>query len=248
MRIFWIVILFSLTVISCDQAKNDLKANLLNNTGVDFMENKNYESAYVKFHESLALSPGMETRVQLFRNLSTCHFFLENKDSALHYSKLAYESSKVNSFAYHLNKGEYLMLNNKITPALAEFEKAKAKNGQAMEVYNNLSLIYDGSFGEKYMDLPKALENAKMAYKLNPSPTMKEELASIYFEMDTYEKSNALYQELMNEFPEIKMYQFEYGLSLYFSGDEEKGLEMMEEAAARDTECNEMLNTLFENE
>jgi tetratricopeptide (TPR) repeat protein len=248
MKIFIISIALIGALFSCKSKENELKANLLNNNGVDFMEAKNYESAFVKFHEALALKPSKEILIQLYRNLSTVHFYLENADSSIIYSKKAYETAEKNSFYYHLNKGEYMMQKNSIKEALNEFEKAKKKEKGMMELYNNLSLIYDGSYGEEFMDLPKALENAKIAFKLNPSPTMKEQLASIYFEMDDYKKSNKLYKELMTEYPEVKMFQFEYGLSLYFEGNEEEGLTLMEEAAARDSQCKEMLDNLFENE
>jgi tetratricopeptide (TPR) repeat protein len=246
MRLLIIFLFFSL--FSCNSASDTKKIGELNNEGVSFLESKNYSSALVKFQEALALNPIGETKSQVLRNISTAFFYQDEIDSAKLYSKLAYKSTSKNTYDYHLNYGEYLMLEGKIKSAITEFEKALQINPNNMETYNNFSLIYDGSFGEEFIDDEKALYYSKKAFELNPSPITKEQLAAVYFQQDNYKESNRLFKELMESYPEIKMNQFHYGMSLYFSGNEVDGLKLMYEASLKDSQCSSIFKEMFDSE
>jgi tetratricopeptide (TPR) repeat protein len=246
MRLLIILLFFSL--FSCNSVYDAKKIGELNNEGVFFLESKNYASALVKFQEALALKPIGETKSQVLRNISTVYFYLDEIDSAKYYSKLAYQSTPKNTYDYHLNYGEYLMLEGKIKSAIIEFEKAIKINPNNMEAYNNFSLIYDGSFGDEFTDDEKALYYSQKAFELNPSPITKEQLAAVHFQQDNYKESNRLFKELMDSYPEIKMNQFNYGMSLYFSGDEVEGLKLMYEASLKDSQCSSIFKEMFDSE
>ena len=107
------------------------------------------------------------------------------------------------------------------------------------------SLIFNGNYGDQFIDLSKALKFAQKAYVLNPSPSNEEQLAAVYFQMDNFDKSTEHYLSLMKKYPEVKIYQLYAGNSMYSQGKWEEGVALMKEAAARDETCRELFDELM---
>lgn len=231
-------------LVSCS-SKDDPKVKQLNNEGIEFLDQQNYSSALIKFQEALQLEQSDESKSQLYRNLATVYFNMDQPDSSVLYSKKAYESAEKDSYAYYLNKAEYDLMTNKVTEAIQLLEKAMALEPKKMEAYSNLSLIYNGNYGDEFIDLSKALKFARKAYVLNPSPSNEEQLAAVYFQMDDFEKSTEHYLALMKKYPEVKIYQLYAGNSMYSQGKWEEGVALMKEAAARDENCRELFDELM---
>jgi tetratricopeptide (TPR) repeat protein len=237
--------LFSLFTSCNDHAEE--KAITLNNEGIAMNERTNFSGALLKFREAIGFARTAETKANTYRNLSVTFYNLNELDSSKHYSQLGYQAADKNSYYYYVNKAEYDLLSNKTAEAIQLLEKAKDERDE-MEIYNNLSLIYSGEYGEDFVDLNKALKNAKKAFELDSAPALEEQLAGIYFMQDNYKKSLEHYSALMKRYPEIQLYKFFTGQAMLFAGDEDKGLELMEEAAARDDECRKMLDEFVEYE
>ena len=53
------------------------------------------------------------------------------------------------------------------------FKQALKLDPTAMEVNNNLSLIYSGAYSDRYFNLDKALEHAKKAFEITKNATNK---------------------------------------------------------------------------
>lgn len=224
---------------------NAEKAGKLNNEGIDFMEAQNYSSAKVKFQEALQLEPSAETKSELYRNLSTVFFNLDEMDSSAAYSRKAYEAASPGSYLYLLNKAEYQLMKGKIREAIPLLEKAQAIEPEKMETYSNLNLIYNGNYGEKFMNLPKALKSAQKAFELNASAANQEQLASVYFQLENFNESTWHYTALMKKFPEVQLYRFYAGHSMFLEGKADEGIALMEAAADRDEQCRQMLDELL---
>lgn len=232
-------------IMSACKSQEDPQAKELNNAGVEFMEQQNYSSALIKFQEALPLHQSDENKSKIYRNMSTVYFNMGKADSSRFYARKAYEVVPEGSYLSLVNKAEFNLMDNEIPEAIRLLEQAVAKYKNGVEGLSNLSLIYSGNFDEQYIDLKKALELAKKAYKILPSATNEEQIAAIYHQMHDYSHAIKLYSKLMKAYPENKLYQFNAGLSLYESGQIDEGLHWMEEAAARDEYCRELLNELL---
>lgn len=242
---FFIVVYFStfLLIFSCKNP-NEQQAHLHIKKGSEFLNNKNYQSALIEFKDALKFELNPETKAINYRNISISFLYLEQEDSAKYYSKLGMESANKPSFYYYLNQAEYLLLSKKIHEAIKVFEKALIENPNKMEIYNNLSLIYAGNYGESYLNLDKALSNARKAFELKNHEINQEQLASVYFQREDFKKAAMLFLDLSKKHPESKLYQFYYGQCLYFQGKEAMGIDLMKDAADRDEKCKILFNEL----
>jgi tetratricopeptide (TPR) repeat protein len=244
MRLF-LVTCFSvcLLLVSCKKT-NDEQAIVHIKKGTNYLNNKNYQSALIEFKDALKYDLDAETKVINYRNIAVSFLYVELEDSANYYSKLGMESAEKNTFYYYLNQAEHLLLSKKVDEAIQTFKKAAAVRPNEMEIYNNLSLIYAGNYGEKHINLDKALSNAIKAYELKNNEINQEQLASVYFQRENFIKSGALFLDLSDKHPESKIYQFYYGQCLYFQGKENKGIELMKDAADRDEKCRVLFEEL----
>jgi tetratricopeptide (TPR) repeat protein len=238
---FTILILF---FFSCSNA-DDEKALDLMKKGNEFLDEKNYSSALISFKDALKYKMSDETKAKNYRNIAVVFLYQENLDSAKYYSSLGANAVNSNSYHHLINKGELLLLSGKTKDAIVMLEKAKNLKPEEMEVYNNLSLIYAGNYGEEFVNMNLAIKNAEKAYELNKIDINKEQLASVYFQNENFDKAKQLFKELFDKHPEVKIYQFYYGQSIYFSGNEDLGIEMMEQAAERDSACKKMFEDLI---
>ncbi len=243
MKFFQLLFLL-LFLVSCSNP-DEKKVIELMQKGNDFLEDRNYSSALVSFKDALKYKMSGEAKAKIYRNIAVVYLYEGNLDTAKHYSQLGVEAAESESYYHLINKGELFLLSNKTKEAIEILEKTKKLKPNEMEVYNNLSLIYAGNYGERFQNINLALENAQKAYKINPIDVNKEQLASVYFQKENFDKALKLFHELMDKHPEVKIYQFYYGQSLYFSGKEDEGIEMMEEAASRDSECKKLLDELI---
>lgn len=228
---------------SCGNS-DDPKALKLMAEGNRYMDARNFNSAMIRFKEAANLELSDESRSKNYRNIAVTFLYLEEPDSAKKYSKLGFECLESYSYYHLINMAEYELLSKETDKAIKTFEEAKKLKPNEMEVYNNLSLIYAGNYGESFEDLPKALSNAQKAFDLNPNPVNQEQLASVFFQMEKYEKAAEIFHDLGEKYPAVLLYRFYEGQSLYFDGKENEGLELMENAADRDEHCRELFEAL----
>lgn len=240
---FWLIFSLSLFVFSCTQKESE-KAIDFSKSGVVFLEAQNYSSAMEQFQAALKIAATDTLKSTLYRNISTCFYYQDEIDSAVRYSKLAFEILPDSDVHFWLNQGEYFLLNDHIQKAIQSFEKGLKIDSNQPEILSNLAIIYSGNYGEKFMNLNQALDVAKKAISRSNSTSNQELLGSIYLELDQYEKAKLIYQKLYAENPTVKMYQFKHGLSMYFLGDEDSGIEAMKEAADRDDACRLLFESI----
>jgi tetratricopeptide (TPR) repeat protein len=239
------IIAVTIFISSCSNS-DDVKVLEFMEKGNQFLEDKNYSSALISFKDALKYEMSDESKAKNYRNIAVVFLYMENLDSAKYYSQLGADAVNSDSYYHLINKGEVYLLSNQTKHAIHILEQAKKLKPNEMEVYNNLSLIYAGNYGEEFVSLDLALSNAEKAYELNKNDVNKEQLASVYFQKENFSKALNLFKELYEKHPEVKMYQFYYGQSLYFSGNEELGIKMMEEAAERDENCRKLLEDLID--
>lgn len=243
MKLFALLFL-TFIVFSCSTS-DDPKALKRISEGNKFLDQKNYSSALIAFKDAQKYDLTDESLAKNYRNISICFKNLNLLDSAKVNAKKAYQNAEEYSYYFFNNSGEALLLDNKLEEAKLQFEKAIKKNELGMEANNNLSLLYSGTYDEKFINLNAAIFYAGKAYDANPTATNKEQMASIYFQMENFKQAAKLFSELSNQFPQVKMHQFNYGQCLYFSGKEDEGIALMEDAAERDELCRELFEELI---
>lgn len=222
------------------------EAKALNDRGVILMDEEEFSNASILFQQALSKkSLPAELKAGIFRNLSLLYGFQNEKDSAVHYAKLGYECAEKHSFYFYLNKAEFELLTNRIELAKDDYERAKDIKVNEMAIYNSLGMIYSGSYGEKYTDYKKALENNLKAYDLAPRAPLAEALATSYMNLERYKESIVLWEKLIAQNPSKMEYQFQLGVAFLFSGREEEGENKIDYAAERDENCRRMLNEMI---
>lgn len=222
------------------------QAKKYNDDGVAFLDKEEFEKAANAFH--LALGQGeisADLRAGILRNLSLLHSFQGQKDSAMMYAEKAFDIAEKDSYYFYLTKAENALLQENVEMAIENFEKAKKMQPDEMPIYNSLGMIYSGKHGAKYEDFQKALVNNKKAYELSKREPLIDALATSYMNLEMYKESIPLWEKLIEKNPARMEYHFQWGVSLFFSGEEEKGEEKMEFAAARDENCRRMLNEMI---
>ncbi len=221
-------------------------AKVLNDEGVALMDKEEYSGASSLFHQALNkgnLPP--ELSAGILRNLSLLHSFTNFKDSALFYAKLGYEKAEKNSYFFFLNKAEYMLLTDNVQKAIENYERAKEIKSDEMAIYNSLGMIYSGNYGDKYTDYDKALINNMKAYEIAPREPLEEALATSYMNIEKYQESIPLWEDLISKNPSKMEYHFQLGVAFLFSGREEEGGKKVEYAADRDANCRKMLDEML---
>lgn len=242
-KVFFIFMLIALGACTNKAAEN---AKKLNDEGVSFLDREEYEKAANSFRGALSqgnLNADLEAGI--LRNLSLLFSFQNEKDSARFYAKKAFARTEKGTYYHLLTKAELALLEEDISAAKENFEKAKALQPDEMAIYNSLGMIYSGKYGNAYQDFNKALENNKKAYEISKREPLADALATSYMNLEKYKESIPLWESLIKENPAKMEYHFQLGVALLFSGKASEGEEKMEYAAARDENCRRMLEEMI---
>jgi tetratricopeptide (TPR) repeat protein len=215
--------------------------------GVKLIEQEEYDKAIAFLNNLSRQKIEDKTKAALYRNLSISYQMLGKIDSAKYYMNKAVSLAESDSFEYFFYKGEQAVLSNDFNSALKNFKKAEQLNESHAELFNSMCSLYSGDYSDVFFDPNLAEKYALKAYKLNPTKFSQEQLASVYFQNENYIKSESLFRKLQVKFPENQKYKFNLGQAMYFSGKENKGLELMKEAADRDDSCKVLFFEIFEN-
>ncbi len=240
-------ILIALVFLSCGKGReHSERLDQLNTKGVQLMNRQDYEGALIAFREARQYTEAdAELQANLCRNLAIVFGFMDQKDSMLFYLQEGVQKAEKESYTWYLNKAELALEKGNVQEGLMNLDKARARKGDKMEVYNDYAMVYMGKYGEDYVDYDKAYTNSKKAYEIGKNATLKEMLATCAMNAEHLEESEKLFSELAEEFPANMYYKFEKGAALYFLGKEEEGEELMAYAAARDENCRAYYEQFF---
>lgn len=225
---------------SCEEDKTEALLKEAEN----YVDEKNYSSALVVYRDALSGELNDEQKVKIWRNLSLCFENTNEQDSAVFYRLKALKNAEKGSYFFQVLKGEDFVAKDKLDQAEKSFLEAEKLDEEGVEALNNLSLLYSGAYDDNHMNLKKALSYAKKAMGLKASTVNKEQLAAVYFQQENFKEAAKLYEQLFEKHPNILLYQFNQGQCLYFSDKEVEGIQLMGEAATRDSECQELLEQI----
>jgi tetratricopeptide (TPR) repeat protein len=239
-------LLASIVFVACEK-KNDPRSEALVRKGVILMEVKQNSEAMITFNRALKYENTDELSALIYRNISILYQTKGKFDSALVYSQKGYEAALDDSYLYYMNKAEFHLLNREVKKALDNLQRANKVDMDKSEVYTALCSIYSGAYGDAFFDPVKSEYYALKAYHLSKNIVVKEQLASVYFQNEKYAKAKRVYKDLIFEFPDNQLYNFYYGESMFFLGNENEGLIRMRKAADRDDSCKLMFQEIFES-
>lgn len=239
--LFFILFLFQCTHTSDVNELQKLKK------GERILEMKAYDKA-LRYFVSIDLSNfSDDSKAYVFRNISKTYSKMGQIDSARMYSEKAAKSAGKNSFIYFLTKAEFELFNHQASNAIETLMNTEIKYPNSEEVANLFSLIYSGEYGEGYFDLPKAEKYAVRAFRLKNNNSNKEQLGAVYFEAEKYKLATKIFKEMYFQESNNYFYQFYYGQSLFFEGDENRGFKLMKSAADQNDSCKIMFDEIFSN-
>lgn len=202
-----------LFLFSCGEMTSENDAIKINQQGIEFMNAGKYElalQAFLKAVKNPRLSKN--SKGTICRNIALTYNDLGKKDSAVHYSTLAAKCYRKNSFDYLMNLAEVDIVSGKTRDALARLLKAVKMNPDEMSVNNSLGLIYLGDYDETLTDLDEALKYNSRAFEINGSRVTEDVLARTYYQKEDYEKAEAHYENLLQNYPDIISYPLDMGM------------------------------------
>jgi len=217
------------------------EADLMFETGKQFMTAKQYDKAAAEFEKCIAAD---SSRLDALHELGTCYTYLNEFDKAAAAYAKAVELYPDDERLL-TNLGYYQMRAEKLDGALETYQKILALDPENYEGNRWIAYLYEkagdmdqaikhyekaveakpddvksiGSLAKIYMDRgdnEKALalyEKAMAAADKETALGMKAELGKLYIDAKNWEKSAELFGDLVEAYPDKYTYQFNYGIS-----------------------------------
>lgn len=188
-----------------------------------------------------------ESKAYLYRSIANVYSKTGIIDSMYFYLEKALKISPKGSYFYYVSKAEIELFHRETSSALETLSEADMKFPNKAEIASLLSQIYAGNYGEGCFDLPKAEKYALRAFRLNQNNFNKEHLGSVYFDAEKYKLAAKIFREMYYQESDNNFYQFYYGQSMFFEGNEKKGFQLMSSAAEKNDSCKLMFDEIFNN-
>ncbi len=211
-----VICFFICSLVSCNTIVKESEALLINNKGLEYYNEGNYELAINHFKRAAnTISISNDSRSTYFRNISVVFREIGNDDSCRHYSLKAANLHPQHGEIYLINMAEVDIIDGKIDQAIVKIKQAIEKGGGSLETYNTLGLIYYGEYGSEYMDLDKAIFYNEKAYELKRDRITEDLLARTYYNAEKLDKAEIHFIRLNKNFPEMLDYTYHLGMIKY---------------------------------
>lgn len=221
MKIFLILAL-SLALASCGQILSEIEASSKNEEGMQKLHEGDYEEAITAFKKAIENPKlSVDTRANIYRNIAQTFIELQVPDSAIHYSTLAANCYKKNSYEYLVNIADIEILTGKTYAALEKLKAAYAMKPTEIAVNNTLGLIYLGEYGLEYLDVDKALPYNQKAFEINKDRATEYVLAQNYYELGQFNMAEYHFNNLYNQYPDNVTHPLSLGVVKFRLGDHE---------------------------
>lgn len=238
----------SVLFFSCKQGLQEEDAIKVNQQGIAYMNAGKYQQAldaFLRAVQSTRIS--RESKGTIYRNIALTYNELDKKDSAIHFSTLAYKCYPKNSFDYLLNAAEVDILTGKTVSALKRLLKAVNIDPDDMAVNNSLGLIYLGDYDITLTDFDKALTYNSKAFYVSGSRVTEEVLARTFYKMENYEKAGVHYEHLLENHPDIVSYSLAMGMIKYKMKKIKEAENFFDTVLAKDSSYRETINIFKDN-
>ncbi|MBL7702989.1 MAG: hypothetical protein JNM14_12115 [Ferruginibacter sp.] len=235
-------------IISCGERIKEENPVEMNEKGIQLINDGKQEEALQLFLKAIK-SPKLsgDYKGTIYRNIGVTYNQLDKKDSAIHYSTLAYKCFRKNSYDYLINAADVDLYRGKTAAALPKLLKAVKMEPDDMAVNNTLGLLYLGEYGDTFIDLDKALAYNLKAFDITSSRTMEEVLALNYYKLENYEKAELHYEHLHQNYPDMISYTLDMGLAKYKLKKKTEANKLFEEVLAKDSSYRETIDIFKDN-
>lgn len=234
--------------ISCGEIPSEDETIDFNEKGIVLINEGKYEEALQAFLKALKKTTiTRDSKGTIYRNISITYNELDKKDSAIHYSTLAFKCYPKNSADYLVNAADVDLLKGKTAKALTKLLKAVSLDPDDMSVNNTLGLLYLGEYDYEYTDLDKALIYNTRAFELNGSRVIEEVLARNYYRLENYEKAELHFENLVQKYPDMLSYALDMGMAKYKLNKKNEAEELFDMVIAKDSSYKEKVSSFIGN-
>lgn len=239
---------FLFLLVSCGPMTTREDATDINQKGIELINAGKYEEALQAFLQAIK-NPRIskESKGTIYRNIAITYNQLHKKDSAIHFSTLAFKCYQKNSSDYLANAAEVDLLKGKTARALAKLQKAASLNPDEMAVNNTLGLIYLGEYDDAFIDLDKALMYNTKAFELNDSRVIEEVLARNYYRLENYEKAELHFEHLVQNYPDMLSYAMDMCMVKYKLNKQEEAEQLFDSIRSKDSTYIESIDIFREH-
>ena len=242
--LFGLIFLFT----SCGFVISENEALSKNDEALTAYNSGDYEKAIQIFKEAIK-SPQLSLRnkAKIYRNIANTFFEIGEADSSIHYSQLAANCFKEDSYEFLVNTADIQLISEDIDGAVLNLWKAYTLKPDELEVNNSLGLIYLGDYGDDFSDPERALDYNLKAFEINKDRVTEDVLARNYFEIGDYKNAEIHFTKLRSQFPDMVDYPFSLGMIKYHQGKMQEADELFEHVLATDSSLIEVIETFKDN-
>ena len=182
-----------------------------NNEGLTSFESGDSQTAINQLQQASQDAVTNETRINTLKNLGYVYATESKYSEALSTFREALKLTEQDSFDYYLISGEIALLEYKPNAALLSFNKAYELNPTDFQVNNSLALFYIDleEVATQYVNYPKALTHAKIAYEndAEKSEISRQNLGLAYYFNDNYDQAISLFSQTnLSHHPHISLW------------------------------------------
>lgn len=186
-----------------------------NNIAVEMLNKGDYEGAVNKFEDNLLDADRFE-KVITYTNIAATHRATGEIDLAVDNYEKALELLSETDAEYYSLSGVINMLNKNLKEAIVNLKKSIELDEDNFTANNNLSLIYLGRVDPELKNLESALTYSKKAYEINNiDPSIIQNLAINYYELEMYGDAENPFKELIKIVPNNALSNYLLGMTLY---------------------------------
>jgi len=231
-----LIIGFIFILASCGQVMTEVEALKNNSKGLSELSQGQFEVAIKSFKEAIQ-SPqlSIETRAAIYRNIAQTFIEMQLQDSAIHYSSLAANCYKKDSYDYLVNMADIEILTGKTNSALEKLKTAYTLKPNEVAVNNTLGLIYLGDYGIEFQNIESALPYNKKAYEINNDRITEYVLARNYYELGQYDIAEIHFTNLNRKYPDYLLHPLSLGMVKYRLNDKKSAEQLWEKVLKNDS-------------
>lgn len=247
-KVFLLGMMLCLLFFSCRQMPNESDAVELNQKGIDYMNEGNYEQALKEFTQAISNNQlDKVSKGTIYRNIALTYSELGKTDSSIHFYTIAAKLYPRNSYDYLVNMAGVDLLTNKTANGLSRLLKASALDPEDLSVNNSLGLIYLGDYGEEFTDPEKALPYNKKANQISSSRITEDILGRNYYDLKDYATAEMYYEKIHNQYPEIVSYALSTGMIKYKLKKIAEAELLFKKVLAKDSSYKETIEVFKDN-
>ena len=199
-KVFFIFLLF-IQLTGCGLSPTS-RAKELNKLALQSSRKQNQQAAVKYFFEACQIKGISDSlRTMLLENFANEYCYYKDDSAKYYYSQAAALNNR-NSYHWLYCMANYYLLDNRVDSAVPLLIRATERDSKNIQVNNLLGSIYQGDYGNEYIDYEKSLVCNLEYYHAAKTRYATFALAKSYYLLNDVPKSIALFKELYEKYPD----------------------------------------------